>query len=327
MDWYFYNQLQTEDQTEVIEEEVIVKRRVKDTDLPEPRHSTPERISLDSTSLSSNVAKLKQQQQLSTESPPMLRRKRSKEKDHRGSKTLPRGLGCRGGFLSSSVTSSQSSGENCDVYGLYGDLMNVKDYENENNILSGIDPLYETLRRSDPELAAIPNKVRCHKVLLVECSRCWWIINSWFSSCPTGEHSGSQAKDEDHPTTFLGPLQLVRGLAHELFVHLFRLRGEHVDEGQQTLAEQQHRQSDRSLRPFHQQFRSECPSAWTFDADPPERQVKQEIWKGLATSGSTETHGADPHGRSWLRQLETRAREVLQRKRPKVHDLRRERPK
>lgn len=35
--------------------------------------------------------------------------------------------------------------------------MYVKDYENENN--SGIDPVYETLRRSDPELAAIPNKV------------------------------------------------------------------------------------------------------------------------------------------------------------------------
>lgn len=33
----------------------------------------------------------------------------------------------------------------------------MKDYENENN--SGIDPVYETLRRSDPELAAIPSKV------------------------------------------------------------------------------------------------------------------------------------------------------------------------
>ncbi|XP_043283373.1 rho guanine nucleotide exchange factor 10-like protein isoform X2 [Venturia canescens] len=112
-----------------------------------------DRASLDS-SFSYNVGKLKQQL---AGSPVMLRRKRSKENDYRGSKTLPRGLGCGGGFLSTSITSSQSSGENCDVYGLYGELMYVKDYENENS--SGIDPVYESLRRSDPELAAIPNKV------------------------------------------------------------------------------------------------------------------------------------------------------------------------
>lgn len=35
--------------------------------------------------------------------------------------------------------------------------MYVKDYEREENILT--DPVYESLRRSDPELAAIPNKV------------------------------------------------------------------------------------------------------------------------------------------------------------------------
>jgi len=112
-----------------------------------------DRASLDS-SVCSNIVKLKQQL---TGSPVMLRRKRSKEYEYRGSKTLPRGLGAGCGFLSSSMSSSQSSGENCDVYGLYGELMYVKDYENENN--SGIDPIYETLRRSDPELAAIPNKV------------------------------------------------------------------------------------------------------------------------------------------------------------------------
>lgn len=112
-----------------------------------------DRTSLDSSACN-NIAKLKQQL---TGSPVMLRRKRSKEYECRGSKTLPRGLGAGCGFLSSSFSSSQSSGENCDVYGLYGELMYVKDYENENN--SGIDPIYETLRRSDPELAAIPNKV------------------------------------------------------------------------------------------------------------------------------------------------------------------------
>ncbi|XP_011158552.1 rho guanine nucleotide exchange factor 10-like protein isoform X2 [Solenopsis invicta] len=125
-----------------------VQLRVRDTE-----QKSRDRTSLDS-SVCSNIVKLKQQL---TGSPVMLRRKRSKEYDCRGSKTLPRGLGAGCGFLSSSFSSSQSSGENCDVYGLYGELMYVKDYENENN--SGIDPIYESLRRSDPELAAIPNKV------------------------------------------------------------------------------------------------------------------------------------------------------------------------
>lgn len=127
-----------------------VQLRTKDVDNSQRQR---DRASLDS-SMSYNMVKLKQQL---AGSPIMLRRKRSKENEYRGSKTLPRGLGCGGGLLSSSITSSQSSGENCDVYGLYGELMYVKDYENENS--SGIDPIYETLRRSDPELAAIPNKV------------------------------------------------------------------------------------------------------------------------------------------------------------------------
>lgn len=115
-----------------------------------------------SSAFSYNVDKIKQQ---FTGSPVALRRKRNKENDYRGSKTLPRGFGgilsantSAGGLLSTSIASSQSSGENCDVYGLYGELMYVKeDYENDTS--SGIDPIYESLRRSDPELAAIPNKV------------------------------------------------------------------------------------------------------------------------------------------------------------------------
>lgn len=114
-----------------------------------------------SSSFSYNVDKLKQQL---AGSPVALRRKRNKENDFRASKTLPRGFGGAllsnnpsAALLSNSIASSQSSGENCDVYGLYGELMYVKDYENDTN--SGIDPIYESLRRSDPELAAIPNKV------------------------------------------------------------------------------------------------------------------------------------------------------------------------
>ncbi|KAK3912010.1 Rho guanine nucleotide exchange factor 10 [Frankliniella fusca] len=93
----------------------------------------------------------------SNSSPVVLRRRHSKQPpsdivSRRASKTLPRGLG----MFSTSTTSSQGSGEACDVYGLYGELMYVKDYDGEETVT---DPAYESLRRSDPELAAIPGKV------------------------------------------------------------------------------------------------------------------------------------------------------------------------
>ena len=49
----------------------------------------------------------------------------------------------------------------CDIFGLYGDLMNVKDYEGCDGNALGVASArtYETLRRSDPDLAAIPAKV------------------------------------------------------------------------------------------------------------------------------------------------------------------------
>lgn len=86
-------------------------------------------------------------------SPVMLRKKKpSKESDptRRMSKTLPRGI-----FSSSS--SSQSSNEACDVYGLYGELMYCKDIENEE--AANTDPIYESLRRSDPDLSTLPGKI------------------------------------------------------------------------------------------------------------------------------------------------------------------------
>jgi Rho guanine nucleotide exchange factor 10 len=62
----------------------------------------------------------------------------------RTSKTLPRGLG---------LLTVGHALDNCDVYGLYGELM--KDYEDEH----GVDPVYETMRRSDPDLSAVPNRI------------------------------------------------------------------------------------------------------------------------------------------------------------------------
>jgi Rho guanine nucleotide exchange factor 10 len=61
------------------------------------------------------------------------------------------------------------SATECDIFGLYGELMNIKDYEEADGsgLMGGgggagagaVNSMYETLRRSDPDLAAIPAKV------------------------------------------------------------------------------------------------------------------------------------------------------------------------
>lgn len=94
-------------------------------------------------------------------SPVVLRRRRGKDTmESRMSKTLPRGLGSTAAFTTSMHSNTSSDHSGCDVYGLYGDLIFVKeDFEAEQSESSLLDPSYETLRRSDPELAAIPAKV------------------------------------------------------------------------------------------------------------------------------------------------------------------------
>lgn len=91
-------------------------------------------------------------------SPVMLRRRRFKEANDtcRLSKTLPRGIG-----LLSTNASRNSEESACDVYGLYGDLIYVKEsYEPHQDTENLMNPTYENLRRSDPELAAnLPAKI------------------------------------------------------------------------------------------------------------------------------------------------------------------------
>ena len=102
-----------------------------------------------------------------TNSPVVMRRRRFKDSaadSARMSKTLPRGLGSTAFFSSSTysnTSSTQGSEHNCcDVYGLYRGLIYVKeDYDAEQGTGNLMDPSYESLRRSDPELAAIPAKV------------------------------------------------------------------------------------------------------------------------------------------------------------------------
>lgn len=93
-------------------------------------------------------------------SPVMLRRRRFKDSGQsndvsRLSKTLPRGIG-----RTRVVSSETSEHSGCDVYGLYGDLIYVKEsYQSHHDTENLMAPSYENLRRSDPDLAAIPAKM------------------------------------------------------------------------------------------------------------------------------------------------------------------------
>lgn len=153
---------------EKIENEQIVESKLE-TDEQETEQSACEKDSIQSkrtekSNLQGMASRLKQQL---VQSPVVLRRRRGKDATEfsRTSKTLPRRLGSAVEFtasMHSNTSSSQGSDHSgCDVYGLYGDLIFVKeDYENDEQ-RPGIlmDPAYENLRRSEPELAAIPAKV------------------------------------------------------------------------------------------------------------------------------------------------------------------------
>ncbi|XP_049780303.1 rho guanine nucleotide exchange factor 10 isoform X3 [Schistocerca cancellata] len=133
-------------------------------------------------------------------SPVVLRRRRPRDIDPlaRGSKTLPRGLG--GGSAASSA-----SGDGCDVYGLYGELMYVRDYEGEGRAGTGgvtdggvggtaTDAGYGSLRRSDPELAAVPGRVSTlDRRLLLAAGRPRSLdLSSWSVDSRASTSSGSE---------------------------------------------------------------------------------------------------------------------------------------
>ena len=131
-------------------------------------------------------------QQLS--SPVILRRKpRESHQQHvrRLSKTLPRGLGL--GALAGS--------QECDVYGLYGDLLNVHEYEDDEPMNIGEGLLlsrYDSLRRSDPELAVPAQVSTLDRRVRLKASRprsldlSTWSMDSRASSACTTTSSGSE---------------------------------------------------------------------------------------------------------------------------------------
>lgn len=132
----------------------------------------------DSTTSSPRCSKLDKQNSLdqsfsakiraSLANSPAFHRKRFRDlssESARMSKTLPRGLGSAGyfqtGLNSNTSTLSHTEHGYCDVYGLYGKLIFVKeDYDAEEGTQGNLmDMMYEGMRRSDPELAAIPGRV------------------------------------------------------------------------------------------------------------------------------------------------------------------------
>ena len=83
-------------------------------------------------------------------SSPILKRRpvinpNARQADRRSSKTLPRGF---------SLAQAQGSDSlDCDVFGLYGELLNVRDYDCDSGERIAMT---DELRKSDPELSTIP---------------------------------------------------------------------------------------------------------------------------------------------------------------------------
>ncbi|XP_068153000.1 rho guanine nucleotide exchange factor 10-like protein [Drosophila tropicalis] len=165
-----------------LDESTVILRR----DLPK-REQNADPQTLSSSSSSPRGSKLDKQHSLdqsftakiraSLANSPAFHRKRFRDLDARMSKTLPRGTSTHAGAGVGGGTASAVAGGNqsntstlstqhsehgyCDVYGLYGKLIFVKeDYDAEEGPQSNpMDIMYEGMRRSDPELAAIPGKV------------------------------------------------------------------------------------------------------------------------------------------------------------------------
>ena len=132
----------------------------------------------------------------------VLRKKNSRDNVfNRNCKTLPRG--------GPSVHSSLRFSIDSDVYGLYGNLINVRGLEDEGRF---VDPLYDALRRSDPELVALDSKIstldrrlkmRMSRPRSLDLSN--WSVDSKISassdeSVGLGSSRSSQATDGNTPT-------------------------------------------------------------------------------------------------------------------------------
>jgi len=106
------------------------------------------------------------------------------------SRTLPRGFGLV----------PASSFNEFDIYGLYNELMNVKEFEN--NVTQSSDPLYETLRRSDPDLANMTRVSTLDRRLTLKSVRPRSLdLSTWSVDSRSSAYTNSSGSDEKAENT------------------------------------------------------------------------------------------------------------------------------
>ena len=124
----------------------MIKKKFSDSNLPPAEKILENEVSskINSQTLPGNT-KLRHRN-----SSPILRRRpqinpNATNMARRSSKTLPRGFSLANAAAGDSL--------DCDVFGLYGELLNVRDYDCDSGERISMN---DELRKSDPELSTIP---------------------------------------------------------------------------------------------------------------------------------------------------------------------------
>ena len=119
----------------------------------------------------------------------------------RFSKTLPRG------FSLSAATADCGSGVGDSVYGLYGDLLNVADYDSETGYggqsVSGVNQTaLANCHKSDPELNTIPYRVSTlDRRMTMKLARPRSLdLSSWSVESRSSSHTSSDGSDRSAPS-------------------------------------------------------------------------------------------------------------------------------
>lgn len=141
------------------EEELMLKKKLSDSGLLTKKESAV--ASAASASGNSNASPAASSHTLPANgcrlrhrnSSPILKRRpqvnpNATNSARRSSKTLPRGF---------SLAQAQGDSLDCDVFGLYGELLNVRDYDCDSGERIAMNA--DELRKSDPELSTIPYRV------------------------------------------------------------------------------------------------------------------------------------------------------------------------
>ena len=128
-----------------VEPETLMKKKFSDSSLPPVKILENDAVKIASQTLPGNT-KLRHR----NSSPIMRRRPQINNPNvnnmaRRSSKTLPRGFSLANAAAGDSL--------DCDVFGLYGELLNVRDYDCDSGERIAMN---DELRKSDPELSTIP---------------------------------------------------------------------------------------------------------------------------------------------------------------------------